>query len=91
MNDENTTYQAKRIVKRHNNIILQFQSLNDAQKSAIRYERAVSQHSAAREMVQLAEEGLLTRGCIFDSTWQEMLNHATTKVCLAQIERKFFF
>ncbi|KAB7496658.1 SH3 domain-binding protein 5-like, partial [Armadillidium nasatum] len=56
------------------------QALTEAQKSAVRYERAVSQHAAAREMVHLAEEGLLTRGCIFDSTWQEMLNHATTKV-----------
>ena len=52
----------------------------EAQNSAIKYERAVSQHNAAREMVQLAEDGLMSHGCIFDSTWQEMLNHATDKV-----------
>lgn len=37
-------------------------------------------HTAAREMVYVAEQGLLADKNTVDSTWQEMLNHATTKV-----------
>lgn len=45
------------------------------------YERAVSMHTAAREMVYVAEQGLLADGKnTLDPTWQEMLNHATAKV-----------
>lgn len=38
-------------------------------------------HLAAREMVQVAEQGLTVVKTL-DPTWQEMLNHATLKVCV---------
>lgn len=38
-------------------------------------------HTAAREMVYVAEQGLMADGKnTLDPTWQEMLNHATAKV-----------
>lgn len=37
-------------------------------------------HAAAREMVYVAEQGLLADRNNMDPTWQEMLNHATGKV-----------
>ena len=38
-------------------------------------------HTAAREMVYVAEQGLMADGTnTLDPTWQEMLNHATAKV-----------
>ncbi|XP_047480056.1 uncharacterized protein LOC125032766 isoform X2 [Penaeus chinensis] len=63
------------------------QALRETQVAAVRYERAMSQHAAAREMVFLAEEGLMQKGCVFDHTWQEMLNHATSKVNDAEKEK----
>ncbi|XP_042885447.1 SH3 domain-binding protein 5-like isoform X3 [Penaeus japonicus] len=63
------------------------QALRETQVAAVRYERAMSQHAAAREMVFLAEEGLMQKGCVFDHTWQEMLNHATCKVNDAEKEK----
>lgn len=36
-------------------------------------------HTAAREMVYVAEQGLGADKTL-DQTWQEMLNHATAKV-----------
>ncbi|GFW06338.1 SH3 domain-binding protein 5-like [Trichonephila clavipes] len=57
------------------------------QKAALRYERASSAHSAAKEMVYLAEEGLKKEGRCFDPAWQEMLNHATLRVNEAESER----
>ncbi|XP_070001481.1 SH3 domain-binding protein 5-like isoform X3 [Penaeus vannamei] len=63
------------------------QALRETQIAAVRYERAMSQHAAAREMVFLAEEGLMQKGCVFDHTWQEMLNHATSKVNDAEKEK----
>ena len=33
-------------------------------------------------MVFLAEQGFFKKGQPFDPAWQEMLNHATMKVCL---------
>lgn len=53
-----------------------------AQQAATRYERAISMQNAAREMVELAEQGYETRRRkqTFDTAWQEMLNHATIKV-----------
>ncbi|GBL81206.1 SH3 domain-binding protein 5-like [Araneus ventricosus] len=59
------------------------------QKAALRYERASSAHSAAKEMVYLAEEGLKKEGRCFDPAWQEMLNHATLRVNEAESERVF--
>lgn len=37
-------------------------------------------HEAAKEMVQLAEQGYNCREEPSDLAWQEMLNHATMKV-----------
>lgn len=56
------------------------QAQQETQKAALRYERAVSMHTAAREMVYVAEQGLLADRNTMDPTWQEMLNHATAKV-----------
>ena len=52
----------------------------EAQRAAARFEKASSQHEAAKEMVLLAEEGYIERGMPFDQAWQEMLNHSTTRV-----------
>lgn len=57
------------------------QAQQETQKAALSYERAVSMHTAAREMVYVAEQGLMADGRnTLDPTWQEMLNHATSKV-----------
>lgn len=40
-------------------------------------------HTAAREMVYVAEQGLGADKTL-DQTWQEMLNHATAKVSTLQ-------
>ncbi|XP_044007592.1 SH3 domain-binding protein 5-like isoform X1 [Aphidius gifuensis] len=63
------------------------EALKEAQKAAIRFERANSQHTAAKEMVYLAEEGLRMEGRCFDHAWQEMLNHATERVNESENER----
>ncbi|CAK9833633.1 SH3 domain-binding protein 5-like [Anthophora retusa] len=63
------------------------EALQETQKAAIRFERANSQHAAAKEMVYLAEEGLRTEGRCFDHAWQEMLNHATARVNECKHER----
>uniref|UniRef100_A0A4W3GY02 SH3 domain-binding protein 5 n=1 Tax=Callorhinchus milii TaxID=7868 RepID=A0A4W3GY02_CALMI len=59
----------------------------ETQRVALRYERAVSMHNAAREMVYVAEQGLMADRNRLDPTWQEMLNHATAKVNEAEEER----
>ncbi|XP_071775280.2 SH3 domain-binding protein 5-like [Centroberyx gerrardi] len=71
-------YEARRLAK---------EAQQETQKAALRYERAVSMHSAAREMVYVAEQGLLADRNTLDPTWQEMLNHATAKVNEAEEER----
>lgn len=58
----------------------------ETQKAALSFERAVSNHSAAREMVHVAEQGFAAVKTL-DPTWQEMLNHATSKVNEAEEER----
>ena len=59
-------------------------ALAEAQHAAARFEKASGAHEAAKEMVTLAEEGFQERGVVhFDQAWQEMLNHATTRVILA--------
>ncbi|XP_011312214.1 uncharacterized protein [Fopius arisanus] len=63
------------------------EALREAQKAAVRYERANGQHAAAKEMVYLAEEGLRMEGRSFDHAWQEMLNHATERVNESEHER----
>ncbi|XP_029814724.1 uncharacterized protein LOC115307320, partial [Manacus vitellinus] len=52
----------------------------ETQRAALRYERAVGMHNAAREMVFVAEQGVAAGKNRLDPTWQEMLNHATRKV-----------
>ena len=59
------------------------QAQQETQKAALRYERAVSMHNAAREMVFVAEQGVMADKNRLDPTWQEMLNHATCKVSQA--------
>ena len=60
-------------------------------KAAVRYDKASSQHSAAKEMITMAEKQLGDHFRIedpsspsssspIDLAWQEMLNHATQKV-----------
>ena len=51
-----------------------------AHQAATKYERAMSMQTAAREMVELAEQGYESKKPTFDMAWQEMLNHATMKV-----------
>ncbi|KAI4884236.1 hypothetical protein NFI96_011600 [Prochilodus magdalenae] len=70
-------YEARRLAK---------EVQQETQKAALRYERAVSMHTAAREMVYVAEQGLAADRTL-DQTWQEMLNHATAKVNEAEEER----
>ncbi|NXM33266.1 3BP5L protein, partial [Oxyruncus cristatus] len=59
----------------------------ETQRAALRYERAVGMHNAAREMVFVAEQGVAAGKNRLDPTWQEMLNHATRKVNEAEEER----
>ncbi|XP_039250580.1 SH3 domain-binding protein 5-like [Styela clava] len=59
----------------------------ETQHAAVRFERAVSMHVAAREMVAVAEQGMENGGDTTDTAWQEMLNHATLKVNDAELER----
>ncbi|XP_067933773.1 SH3 domain-binding protein 5-like [Watersipora subatra] len=56
-------------------------------QAAMRYERAMGEQTAARELVELAEQGYETKKPAFDMAWQEMLNHATIKVMDAENER----
>ncbi|XP_022091227.1 uncharacterized protein LOC110979587 [Acanthaster planci] len=60
----------------------------ETQKAAVRFERANSMLAAAKEMVDLAEQGLIQDGRKFDANWQEMLNHATMKVGEAEHEKR---
>ncbi|KAJ8366760.1 hypothetical protein AAFF_G00342530 [Aldrovandia affinis] len=71
-------YEARRLAK---------EAQQETQKAALGYERAVSMHAAAREMVYVAEQGLMADRNTMDPTWQEMLNHATCKVNEAEEER----
>lgn len=64
---------------------LSTQAQQETQKAALRYERAVSMHNAAREMVFVAEQGVMADKNRLDPTWQEMLNHATCKVSQAVV------
>ncbi|XP_019868395.1 SH3 domain-binding protein 5 isoform X2 [Aethina tumida] len=61
------------------------EALKQTQVAAMKFERANSAHSAAREMVYLAEQGL--GGRTLDPAWQEMLNHATQRVNDAETDR----
>ncbi len=70
--------------------ILQVQDMSN--KAAARYDKANSQHTAAKEMIRVAESQLdacreeqdayeePSSPSPLDLAWQEMLNHATAKV-----------
>lgn len=65
-------------------------------RAAARYDKANSQHLAAKEMIRVAESQLAAcraeqlskpgeeppSPSPFDLAWQEMLNHATSKVLI---------
>lgn len=51
------------------------------QDAASKYERALSMESAAREMMELTEQGYAAKKARRSMAWPEMLNHATNKVC----------
>ena len=66
---------------------IQVQELSN--KAAARYDKANSQHTAAKEMIRMSESQLSSVSIdeqdpsspsSIDQAWQEMLNHATTKV-----------
>ncbi|XP_006824157.1 SH3 domain-binding protein 5-like [Saccoglossus kowalevskii] len=57
------------------------------QDAALKFERANSMLAAAKEMVDVAEHGLVVERRTFDANWQEMLNHATMKVNEAENDR----
>ncbi len=64
--------------------VISSQAQAEAQKAAVNFQRANSIYQAAKETVSLAEERIVTDEGDrreFDSAWQEMLNHATMKVC----------
>eukprot|EP00128_Syssomonas_multiformis_P016257 Colp12_sorted_trinity150504_noHs@26916 len=58
----------------------------EAREAAIKYEKANSEHTAAREMISVAESSLSER--TFDSGWQEMMNHATLRVMQAENKKR---
>ncbi|XP_055641453.1 uncharacterized protein LOC129778523 isoform X2 [Toxorhynchites rutilus septentrionalis] len=61
------------------------QLAKETQQSALNYDKAKSVHSAAKEMVYLAEQGLGEKSTL-DTACQEMLTHATTRVNESQNE-----
>lgn len=61
---------------------------HEIQVATINFERAVSMHDAAKEMVLVAEQGMLKdTSDKMDTAWPEMLNHATIKVNDAEADR----
>ncbi|XP_073828981.1 uncharacterized protein isoform X2 [Musca autumnalis] len=61
------------------------QLAKETQVAAANYEKAKSIHSAAKEMVYLAEQGLGEKSTL-DTACQEMLSHAASKVNQSQLE-----
>ncbi|XP_073970701.1 SH3 domain-binding protein 5 homolog isoform X2 [Rhodnius prolixus] len=61
----------------------------ECQKAAVQFQRANGIHQAAKETVALAEARFLSKQneWQFDNAWQEMLNHATTKVTDAERQK----
>lgn len=56
-----------------------------AQDATQKYERAVSNHEGAKEMVNYAEQSMRLNAT--DPAWHQMLNHATNRVNESEIER----
>jgi len=71
-----------------------WQAQFEAQKSAAKFQHANGLYRAAKETVALAEESLLNSDdggkIVLDAAWQDMLNHATAKVCSNQGSKKPF-
>lgn len=66
------------------------QSQIETQKAALKYERACSAHQAAKKMLTIAEQRLVSTSKehkVLDPTWQEMLNQAVLKVMESDKER----
>jgi hypothetical protein len=63
----------------------------EAQKAAVKFQRANGIYRAAKETVTLAEQRLFAGDgdgkIAFDAAWQEMLNHATAKFVDAEKEK----
>uniref|UniRef100_A0A0A9YH16 SH3 domain-binding protein 5 n=1 Tax=Lygus hesperus TaxID=30085 RepID=A0A0A9YH16_LYGHE len=61
----------------------------ECQKAAKAFQRANEIHQAAKETVALAEARFISQKheWEFDNAWQEMLNHATTKVTEAEYQK----
>lgn len=58
-------------------------------KAARQYQSAIGIYRAAKETVALAEHRLVEGGEVqLSSAWQEMLNHATTRVMEAEYEKR---
>ncbi|XP_068715549.1 uro-adherence factor A-like [Montipora foliosa] len=66
------------------------QSQIETQRAALKYERACSSHQAAKKMLAIAEQKLVSTSKehkVLDPAWQEMLNQAVLKVMEADKER----
>lgn len=66
------------------------QSQIETQKAALKYERACSSHQAAKKVLAMAEQKLVSTSKehkVLDPTWQEMLNQAVLKVMESDMER----
>lgn len=60
-------------------------------RAAMNYDKANSQYAAAKEMIRVAEQQLDSRvvepgsPSALDLAWQEMLNHATSRVSMRSL------
>lgn len=61
----------------------------ECQRVAVKFQRANEIHAAAKETVALAEQRFMSNSheWQFDNAWQEMLNHATQKVMVAEKQK----
>ena len=74
-----------RLRSSHSRVCGLSQAQVEAQKSAANFQHANGLYRAAKETVALAEERLMNSDdggkVVLDAAWQDMLNHATAKVC----------
>lgn len=64
-------------------LLLFVQSQIETQRATLKYERACSVHQAAKKMLAMAEQKLVSTSKehkVLDPSWQEMLNQAVFKV-----------
>ena len=86
--DSNIIAKCESLVKAKNKMT----EMQDVLNSAVaRYDKANSQHSAAKELIQVAELQLSTShnvdGVTMDQAWQETLNHATERVVETALDK----